>query len=288
MIDCLKSKWWRHYLGITVGVGFSAVALNMFLIPNKIAAGGITGLATILHYFIGVPVGMTTLALNVPLIFISMRLFGMKFGVNTLFGAVLLSVAIDLTAPFIPVLTNDLLLSAIFGGILDGIGIGLVFRFNGTTAGTDLAAAIINRFTKLSLGQALLAIDFFVITTAGIAFARVELALYALIALFVTTQMVDLVQEGRSTAKAFFIMTDKTESLTEVILNDLDRGVTCIEGRGGYTKNVRDVLLCVVPTSQVTVLKNIIAEIDSRAFVIVTDAHDVMGEGFQPLKNKGG
>lgn len=271
-----------------MGVGFSAIALNMFLIPNKIAAGGITGLATVLHYLVGVPVGATTLVLNVPLIFIAMRLFGLKFGVNTIFGAVLLAMAIDLTAPFIPVLTNDLLLSAIFGGIMDGIGIGLVFRFNGTTAGTDLAAAIINRLTKLSLGQALLAVDFFVITSAGIAFARVELALYALIALFVTTQIVDLVQEGRSTAKAFFIMSDKTEEITAAILNDLDRGVTYIEGKGGYTQNVRDVLLCVVPTSQVTVLKDIIAQIDFRAFVIVTDAHDVLGEGFQPLNHKGG
>lgn len=274
-------RWIRDYIGITLGALISAVALNMFLIPNKVAAGGVTGLAIVIYHVFGLPVGIVTLAMSLPLLFFSVKILGGRFGLNTLYGAVVLSVAIDVTAPYIPVLTQDLLLACLYGGIIDGIGIGLVFKYRGTTAGTDLVAAIINKLTGIRLGQALLGVDFFVIVLAGLVFARAELALYALITLFVTAQVIDLVQEGRSSAKAFFIMTDQAELLADKILQEMDRGVTFLEGRGAYTGNRRDVIFCVVNTTEVSRLRDLIYETDQKAFVIVSDAHDVLGEGFK-------
>lgn len=274
---------WRHirnYLGITLGAVLTAIALNMFLIPNKVAAGGVSGFATVLHYLLGLPVGMTMLALNIPLFLLSVKILGAKFGANTLFGAAVLSLAIDLSAPYTPVITTDLFLSSLYGGVLAGVGMGLVFRFKGTTAGTDLLAAIINKLFKVSVGQALLSVDFFVIAFAGLAFASAELSLYALISLFVTSQIIDLIQEGPSTSKAFFIVSGEPDAVARKIMEEMDRGVTFLQGRGGYTGESRDVLFCVVNTSEVTRLKDIVNSIDGKAFVIVADVHDVLGEGF--------
>ncbi len=273
-------KWVRDALGITVGALLSAVALNMFLIPNKIAAGGITGLATVLHYLFAVPVGMTGLALNIPLFLLGTRMFGKRYVLNTLFGAIVLSFAIDGLAPFVPVLTNDTLLASLYGGVLDGIGLGLVFKFNGTTAGTDLGAAIINKLTGISVGQALLGVDFFVIALAGFAFGKIELSLYALITLVVATQLLDLIQEGRSSARAFIIMTECPNKVGAAIMEGLGRGVTYLSGRGGFTGQQREVVFCVVNTMEVSRMRELVHQLDPCAFVIVTDAHDVMGEGF--------
>jgi uncharacterized membrane-anchored protein YitT (DUF2179 family) len=277
-------KWVRDAIGITVGALFSAVALNMFLIPNKIAAGGITGLAIVLHYLFNVPVGLTGLALNVPLFLLGMKFLGKRYGINTLYGAAVLSVAIDGLAPYVPVLTTDTLLASLYGGVLDGIGLGLVFKFNGTTAGTDLCAAVINRLTGISIGQALLGVDFFVIILAGLAFGKIELSLYALITLFIATQILDLIQEGRSSARAFIIMTEHSDEVGTAIMAEMGRGVTYLSGRGGFTGQQREVVFCVVSTNEVSRLIDLVHRFDAAAFVIVTDAHDVMGEGFAAMK----
>ncbi|MDF2873655.1 MAG: putative 5xTM rane YitT family [Sporomusa sp.] len=276
----VKRKWLRDYLGIVLGTVITALALNIFLIPNKVAAGGTSGLATVLHHIFGLPVGMTMLALDIPMFLISVKVLGARFGVNTLLGAGILAASIDLTAPFVPVLTRDLLLNSIYGGVLAGVGMGIVFKFKGTTAGTDLAAALINKLTGISLGQALLGVDFFVIALAGVAFGSAELSLYALISLFVTTQIIDLVQEGPSAAKAFFIMSHSSDAVADAIMAELGRGVTLLAGRGAYTKAERDVVFCVVSTREVSHLKDLVYRIDREAFVIVADAHEVLGEGF--------
>lgn len=277
-------RWVRNYSGVLLGVIVEAIALNMFLIPNKIAAGGISGLATVLYYLFNWPVGVIMLLFNIPLFIFGVKILGKQYGINTLFGAAALSVAIDITAPFTPVLTHDLLLSSLYGGVLGGIGMGLIFRFKGNTAGTALAAAIINRLWGISVGQSLLIADFFVITFAGIAFKSAELALYGIISLYVTALIIDLVQEGPSSAKAFWILTDKVEEISAVILDDLDRGVTLMPVKGGYTGNEGNMLLCVVQTGEFTKLKDIIYQHDPKAFVIVTDAHEVLGEGFKQMK----
>lgn len=280
----MKKIVWRDYLGITIGAVITAVSLNMFLIPNKVAAGGVSGLATVLHHLLAWPVGLIMLAFNIPLFIAGIKIMGARYGVNTLFGAGVLAVAVDVTAPFTPVLTNDLLLSSLYGGVVGGIGLGLVFRSKGNTAGTALAAVILNKLLGIRIGQAMMAADFFVIIFAGVAFKSPELALYALISMFVTGQIIDLVQEGPSSSKAFFVMSNQPAQVSEAILTELDRGVTLFEVKGGYTGQSREMLLCVVSTSEVTQLKELIYEIDPKAFVIVTSAHEVLGEGFTEVK----
>ncbi|MBP2628405.1 MAG: hypothetical protein H6Q68_3116 [Firmicutes bacterium] len=283
----MKKIVWRDYLGITIGVIITAIGMNMFLIPNKIAAGGVSGLATVLYYLLGWPVGVIMLAFNIPLFIIGIRIMGARYGINTLFGAGVLAVAIDATAPFTPVLTSDLLLSSLYGGVVCGIGMGLVFRSKGNTAGTALAAVILNKLLGIRIGQAMMAADFFVIIFAGVAFRSAELALYALIAMYVTGQIIDLVQEGPSSSKAFFVMSNQPAKVADAILIELDRGVTLFQAKGCYTGESREMLLCVVSTSEVTQLKELIYEIDSKAFVIVTSAHEVLGEGFTEVKRLG-
>ena len=280
----MKKIVWRDYLGITIGAVITAVSLNMFLIPNKVAAGGVSGLATVLHHLLAWPVGLIMLAFNIPLFIAGIKIMGARYGVNTLFGAGVLAVAVDVTAPFTPILTNDLLLSSLYGGVVGGIGLGLVFRSKGNTAGTALAAVILNKLLGIRIGQAMMAADFFVIIFAGVAFKSPELALYALISMFVTGQIIDLVQEGPSSSKAFFVMSNQPAQVSDAILNELDRGVTLFEVKGGYTGQSREMLLCVVSTSEVTQLKELIYEIDPKAFVIVTSAHEVLGEGFTEVK----
>lgn len=276
----------RQYLGMTLGIVLAATALNMFLIPNKIAAGGIGGLATVIYYLSGWPVGVVMLLFNIPLFFFGVKILGRRYGLNTLYGAAAYSVSIDLLAPYTPVLTHDLLLSSLYGGVVSGIGMGLVFRFKGNTAGTAMAAAIVNKMYGISVGQALLIADFIVVALAGLVFKSPELALYATISIFVTSQIIDLVQEGPSASKAFFILTDQPQAVADGILYEIDRGVTFLQGKGGFTGQARELLLCVVNTSEVTQMKELIYQKDQRAFVIVTDAHEVMGEGFAAITKK--
>lgn len=274
------NKLVRQYVGMTIGIVVAATALNMFLIPNKVAAGGISGLATVIYHLSGWPVGVIMLVFNIPLFFLGVKVLGTRYGLNTLYGAAAYSISIDLLAPYTPVLTNDLLLSSLYGGVVSGIGMGLVFRFKGNTAGTAMAAAIVNKLYGISVGQALLAADFIVVALAGVVFKSPELALYATISIFVTSQIIDLVQEGPSTSKAFFILTEQPQDIADCILYEIDRGVTFLQGRGGFTGQARELLLCVVNTSEVTRLKELVYQKDQRAFVIVTDVHEVLGEGF--------
>ncbi|MDU4959284.1 MAG: YitT family protein [Sporomusaceae bacterium] len=274
----------RDYAGITLGALLTAAALNVFLVPNRIADGGVSGLAIVLHYLSGWPVGMIMLAVNIPLLLCGVKVLGASFGIYTLYGAIVLSFAVDLLAPYMPILTRDLLLSAVYGGVLNGLGMGIVFRFGGTTAGTDVAAAILNKWFGVSLGQALFGVDIFVITVAGLVFRSVELPLYGLISLFITAKVIDLVQEGWGTSKAFFIMSEHNGKISCAIQQEIGRGVTFFHGRGGYSGESRDILFCVVAVREVSRVKDLVSRIDRRAFLIVADAHEVLGEGFKELR----
>ncbi|MGI9952202.1 YitT family protein [Moorellaceae bacterium AZ2] len=270
----------RSYMGITVGCFLAGLGLVLFLVPNKIAAGGVSGLATVLHYVIGVPVGLTMLALNVPLFVAGLKVLGFRFGVKTLYGTIILSLITDALSLVLRPPTFDPLLAAIYGGILTGAGLGIVFRSGGSTGGTDLAALLFRRFTSLSAGVGLLVVDTLVIALAGIVFSM-ELALYALLALFLASRAIDTVQEGGGFAKAAVIISDHSAEIARRILTELDRGATGIYGRGVYTNQERELLLVVVQRAEVTRLKNLVADVDPRAFVIVSNVHEVLGEGFR-------
>lgn len=278
---------WKDYAGILVGVSITALALDLFLVPHRIAAGGASGLATILHVLFRLPVGLTILAINIPLLLASIRTFGRHFGAKTIFGTFALSLMVDIGAMFLKhPLTQNPVLAALYGGVVAGIGMGLTFRFNGTTGGTDLAARLLNHYTPLSIGRALLIIDMSVIILAGFAFRDPDLALYALIAVFVTSKAIDTLLEGADFAKAAFIVTERPDEITQAVFTNLGRGVTALQGRGGYTGMDRQVLLCVVGRSEQNRLREIIGSLDPHAFVIFTAAHEVLGEGFKAFDVK--
>lgn len=275
-----------QYLGITLGIFITAVGMNLFFIPHKIAAGGISGLSTVLHYLFGFPVGVLMLVFNVPIFLLGLKVLGTNSGVTTVYGAVGLSLFIDLTAPYCPVITGDILLNSLYGGLMCGVGMGLTFRFRGNTAGTSLLAAVVNRLFGVSVGQALLMFDVFVVAFAGFVFKSSELSLYAVISIFVTSKLIDMVQEGPKVSKAFLIMANDPDKLAAKILTTIDRGVTHLQGRGGYTGQVKDMLLCVVETTEVSVLKELVYSHDPKAFLIIHEAAEVLGEGFKLYPNR--
>ncbi|MDT8858757.1 YitT family protein [Alkalihalobacillus sp. MEB130] len=268
------------YTYILVGAAFVAIAFNLFLLPNKIASGGVSGISTIVAHMIGIEPAFTQWALNIPLFILGILLLGgLKYGIKTLVGTLFLPLVVFLTRDW-SVGFEDALLGALFGGIGVGIGIGLVFRARASTGGTDLAAQIIQKYTGLTLGAAVFIIDGLIVITSAFTFG-IELALYALISLFVTGKTVDMVQMGVGYAKVALIISNHQEEVRQSLLRDVDRGVTKLSGYGGYTDEERDVLMCVVNQTEVTKLKQIVKAVDPKAFVVVTNATEVLGEGFK-------
>lgn len=275
------------YLLIVIGCFIASLGLTMFLVPNKVAAGGVSGLATVLHYLFGLPVGWTMLAFNIPLFITGIIFLGPVFGAKTVVGTILLSVFTELTKNF-PVLTRDLLLSSVYGGIVLGLGLGLVFRTRATTGGSDIAAMLIHHFIPIvSIGQGILIIDFFVIALNGISF-NWEIAMYSWIALYVSSKVIDIVQEGINYAKAVYIISDRNDEIQKRILEDLGRGITLFEAKGGYTGENRKVVMCAVTRLELPKLKRIIWDIDPKAFIIIHDVHEVLGEGFTFVSQEDG
>ncbi len=269
-------------IGVMIGVAITAFGLAWFLIPNQIAAGGVAGLATIIYYVFDLPVGVSMLALNTPLFIATLKIIGVGFGAKTILGAVSLSILVDVFSWYAEPITEDPLLAAVYGGVLAGIGLGLAFRCGGSTGGTDMAAQILSRYIATSVGQALLLVDGVIIVLAGIVFGP-EMALYALVAVFVTMKAVDVVQEGQSYAKAVFIISRHPEEMGKAILFGLDRGATGLRARGIYTNAEREVIFVIVARSEIAKLKEIVHENDAKAFFVIADVNEVLGEGFKRL-----
>lgn len=277
---------WRKgfiaYVGITVGVAIAALGLNWFLTPNKIAAGGVSGLSVVIFHLSGFPVGVTMLIFNVPLFILGTRVLGAAFGTRSIYGFLMFSVIVDVTAPFLEALTPDPLLAAIYGGALLGVGIGITYKFGGSTGGTAIAARLIDRWTRIGVGRAMLLADGLVIVSAGIVFGP-ELALYGLLAVFITIYVIDLLEEGTPYAKAAFIVCDKPEAIGDKVLQQLNRGVTALDARGMYTGEARHFLFVTVYRDEVGLLKQLVHETDPKAFVVIANVHEALGEGFRRL-----
>lgn len=278
----MKKRIFIDYLGITAGSFLIALALTVFLVPNRIAAGGVSGLATVIYYITSFPIGITMLVINIPLFLAGVKIMGMTFGIRTIYGIVSLSVFTDLLQPHMTALTDDLLLASIYGGVIGGIGLGIVFRSRGTTGGTDLIASLINYFTGITVGEGLLIADGIVVALAGI-FFNLEVALYAAVTIFITSQTIDVVQEGLNFKKGVLIISDKAEEINQMVVNDLNRGITEFKAKGGYTGDPKQVLLCIISRSEVSELKKEVAAIDKEAFVIISNVHEVLGEGFTEI-----
>jgi uncharacterized membrane-anchored protein YitT (DUF2179 family) len=274
-----KSILIMDYICIILGSIIVGLTFRVFLFPNEIASGGVSGISTILGHAFGIEPALTQWLFNIPLFIAGVVLLGRQFGIKTLVGTLFLPLVVYLSRNMEPV-TNEPFLAALFGGIGVGIGIGLVFRGKASTGGTDLAAQIIHKYSGLTLGVSVLLIDGFIVASSAFAF-NIELALYAMISLYVTGKTIDMVQVGLGYAKVAFIVSAHQEKMRHAILNDLDRGVTKLSATGGYTEQERPVLLCVVNQTEVSKLKELVYQTDPHAFVIVTDTNEVLGEGFR-------
>lgn len=293
----LSLKGVQSMLQLLLGVIIMAFSMNVFLVPYKIAPGGVSGIATVLYHVSGgkIPVGIAMLAMNVPLFLAGFKVKGKYFIVKSLIGATLLSLFIDLTAPWISDLINkfimgktshDLLLYSLAGGFITGLGLGFVFKEGATTGGTDMAAALLNRaFPWIPVGKLLLILDGLVVMLAAFVFQSFQLVLYSVVALYISARTMDGFLEGINFSKSLMIISKHSEAIAKELLYKVNRGVTGLYGKGMYTENPYTILLCVVKKEEIHTVKNIVKSIDQDAFVLLTDVREVLGEGFTPHHN---
>lgn len=272
----------KHFLGIILGAAIVSVSINTLIIPNRIADGGVTGIAIILHYLLKWPVSLTVFLLNVPLFIVGLRLVGRKFLVLSIIGVGMLSLMLSLTA-FLPDMTHDTLLAAISGGVLSGIGMGIIFRSRGSLGGTDILAVLFARTTSFSVGQILLGIDAVIFMGVAILF-KPEMAMYAMIYTFIATRVVDLVQEGLSHSKSVMVVTSCPQKIADEIMVKLDRGVTLFQAIGAFSGEAKQVVYCVINRTELSQVKEIVRLQDPHAFVTIAEVPEVVGEGFSSWK----
>ncbi|MGI2327460.1 YitT family protein [Planococcus sp. YIM B11945] len=267
------------YASVIIGAAIVAISFNVFLLPNEVASGGVSGISTILKGLFDWKPAFVQWAFNIPLFIAGVILLGRNFGIKTAVGTIFLPLVVYLTESWEPWTLNPLL-GALFGGIMVGLGLGIVFRGKASTGGTDLAAQIITKYTGLTLGTSIALIDGFIVLAAAIVF-DIEKGLYALVGLYVTTKTIDLVQVGFGRSKMVYIITNKQVEIRDAIYDEIDRGVTKLTATGGYTDSEKPIIMVVVHQTEFTRLKQLVKLIDPSAFVIVSDASEVLGEGFK-------
>lgn len=269
--------WGQIVLGCVIG----GAAYPLFLTPCNIAPGGLTGVGMIVNYLFHFPIGTTALLLNIPLFLMGYRSMGRVFVIRSLAATILFSLSIDVLQ--LPPLTTDPMLGAIFGGALMGVGLGLILRGGATTGGTDMIAKMVHhRLPFLSTGLFLMIIDCLVVVFAAVCIGTTE-ALFALVCIFINGRVIDMVMLGLSKNKACFVMSDRWEEISHLVLTDMDRGATQLLARGAYSGKERPVLLCVLPPQEVARFKEIVRREDETAFMFITEAHEALGEGFDKL-----
>lgn len=295
------------YIAITIGAAIMAIAIGVFLVDAKVVPGGVSGLSMAVHYLSNnsIPVGLMIWLFNVPLYIWGLKELGKSFGVRTFYGFTINSFFIDFfrgdipgfgyvrlqdTATIQDLFKNDFLFLILIGAVLLGIGLGLIFKFKGTTAGSDIVAAILQKKFGIKPGMAIMFVDFFVIAFAGLIIdvkdlspdrPAFSLTLYAFFLLFVSAKLVDVIIDGFDYARAAYIISDKYEEITNAIMNNLSRGATALKSRGIYKNVEREVIFTVIPLKEVGTLTELVKEIDPSAFVIINNVHEVLGEGFR-------
>lgn len=293
------------YFAIAIGSAMMAIGIGVFLVDAKVVPGGVSGLAMAFHYLSGISVGLLIWIFNIPLFFWGLKELGKKFGMRTFVGFSLNSFFIDLFRGDIPGLNfirlqdsatikdlykNDFLFLILIGSVLIGVGLGIIFKFKGTTAGSDIIASIMHKRYGIKPGHAIMFTDFFVIALAGFIIEiknlspdrpALVLTFYALFLLFISSRLIDVIIDGFDYARAAYIISDKFDEISEAIMKDLGRGVTAVDTRGVYKNIEREMLLTVVPLREVTKLVDVVKEVDPKAFVIIYNVHEVLGEGFR-------
>jgi uncharacterized membrane-anchored protein YitT (DUF2179 family) len=279
-------KTLQDYAILFAGALVQAIAMRLFLVPGLLVSGGISGAAQIINHYISFPLGVMIFLGNIPLFILGWRfLGGSRFAIRTAFAVTSFSILTDLLVLWLPPsgLTNDNVLNALFGGVLLGIGLGLVYRGQGTSGGSDILGRILNHRFGISISQAYLITDTIVVLAGGFAFSW-ENALYGMVVIYVSGIAAEMISEGSSIFRTVMIITDQSEAVKRSILETLERGVTILSGTGGYTSADRPVLYCVITRAEVNQLKQLVKEIDPKAFMVIGVAHEALGEGFKPLK----
>ncbi len=275
----------REYLLIVLGALVQALSMRLFLVPAELVSGGISGISQIVHHYISWPIGLMVFLGNIPLFLLGWRfLGGARFAKRTALSILLFSVLTDALVLVIPAngLTSDLVLNSLYGGILLGIGLGLVYRGQGTSGGSDILGRILNHRLGVSISQAYLITDTVVVLAGGLAFGW-ERALYGLLVIYVSGLAAEAVSEGSSVFRTAMIITSAPEQIARSVLEVLERGVTFLPGTGAYTGQERPVLYVVITRSEVNPLKELVREADPRAFMVIGQVHEALGEGFRPL-----
>ncbi len=270
----------KNYGAITFGALLAAVGLNLFLAPLEIVSGGASGIAVLVHSLTGFPMGTLILLINIPLFAIGAWILGGGFGVRSLYGTAIFSILIDITT-FLPHVTENLLMAAIFGGALFGVGFGIIFLSGATSGGTDILATLLNRLIPaVDVGKWIFVIDTVIISVGAYFFSDSERVLAGILSLFIASFLVDYLISGANVAKVVYIVSEKGEEIAQKILTDLNRGVTGIYARGMYVKKDRFMLMCVVKRMELARLRRIVTELDEKAFFVLSQARQVSGEGF--------
>lgn len=267
-----------------MGSAVYAVGVHMFTAPNHIAPGGVTGIATLVNYLSGAPIGTVSLLINIPLVGLSYYFLGRSTTVKTLKSVLVMSVVLDIMVFFLPPYTENPLLAALFGGVGIGAGLALIFMRGATTGGTDIVARLLQlKFPYLPIGRAMLFVDVVVLAASSLVYRQLESALYGLIAIFACSRVLDSLLYGLDVGKMVLVISEKSEEISKLIISDLDRGATLLAGRGAYSGQDRFVVLSAVRKNQFYRLKRLVHEADPKAFVIVAEAGEIMGEGFKPI-----
>lgn len=267
---------------LALGCFLIAIALNLFFDPFNIAPGGISGLSIVISSVTNLSLSFLSLLFNIPLFLIACKILSKKDMIKTLAGVTLLTLCLKLTSSLSNLtVTNDLLLATISGSILLGVGLGIIFRINGTTGGTDLIGLLVNKFLPFISSAVLMGIaDFIVVVLSGIISKEIEIALYSALSVYLIVKVTDFIVIGFNYSKSFMIISDNTVEISNAIINNLGRGATLLKATGAYTNNEKNVVLVVISKRQVVALKKLIKSIDPNAFIIVSEVHEALGEGF--------
>lgn len=266
---------------IVIGLLVCSLAYRMFLVPNDVAPGGFTGIGQLFNALFGINVGTVSIILNVPLFALSMRSLGLRFGIKSFAASMLLSLLIDYLP--VPAVTDDLLLASVFGGVVGGAGFGLILRGSATTGGSDMLGTLVHAiFPPLKVGVVVFMVDAMVVLASAFVFSPI-LAMYALISTFIMNFTMEYVLEGPNKAVAFLIISRESEAISQRVLSEMERGVTGLNGKGKYSGEDREVLLCVINSFETMQLRRIVVACDPSAFMIAINAHEVLGEGFSNL-----
>ncbi len=265
----------RRVIFLSLGVILVAIGLEQFLVPNNIIDGGIVGVSIITSYLTKMPLGMFIFFFNLPFLYFGYKHLGKGFLFSSLFSIGFLSIAVTIFHNF-PKVTEDLLLSCIFGGIIIGIGLGIIFRNSGSLDGTEIIAMTFSRKISFSVGEIIMFFNIFILGTAGLVFGW-DRAMYSLIAYFIIFKTIDTVLEGLDESKSIIIVTDYYEEISNAIMSHLERGVTLIEGQGGYTGEPKKIVFCVITRLELAEMKKLVSEIDPNAFIAIENVHEVSG-----------